>query len=135
MNLRLERLMEEKSGFTLIELLLVLAIIGMLTAVVVVNYSGKQQKAMIKTTRASIDATATAVRLYEVDTGRLPSSLQNLVSSSGEPNWDGPYLENGRLPIDPWGIAIQYAAKDAKSFEIRSAGPDKNMGTEDDITN
>ena len=128
---RYERAMKE--GFTLVELLLVVAILGILATVVVVNFSGKQVDAMIKATRGSIANISTAVDMYEVDTGQLPSSLQNLVTSSGEPNWNGPYLRGG-IPADAWGTAFQYSSQSAKSYEIRSAGPDKQIGNDDDIT-
>ena len=41
------------NGFTLIEVLLVVAILGILAGVVVVNFSGKQKKAQINAARAS----------------------------------------------------------------------------------
>jgi general secretion pathway protein G len=122
------------AGFTLVEVLLVVAILGILAAVVAVSYGGKTQGAMIKATRASIKAIETAIDMYEVDNGKYPSSLQNLVSSSGEPNWRGPYIRGG-LPKDSWGMDFTYAAKGEGAFEVRSAGPDAQMSTGDDILN
>ena len=119
-------------GFTLVEVLLVVAILGILATIVVVNFSGKQKGAMIKAARASIAAISTAVDLYEVDNGTYPQSLQNLITSSGEPNWSGPYIKGG-LPNDPWGVPFGYALKGG-GYEVRSAGPDMQMGSGDDIT-
>jgi len=121
-----------KSGFTLIEVLLVVAILGILAGVVVVNFSGQGKGARIKATRASIAAVCTAIDMYEVDTGRYPSSLQNLVTSDGSPNWNGPYLRGG-IPTDAWGTPLTYTTGDG-SYKIMSAGPDTNAGNEDDIT-
>lgn len=121
------------AGFTLIEVLLVVAILGILAAVVVVNFGGKQKGAMIKATRASVSAICTAIDMYEVDTGQYPSSLQSLIQSSGEPNWNGPYIRGG-LPGDAWGTEFAYTMKGESSYEVRSAGPDMQTGTEDDIT-
>lgn len=120
-------------GFTLVELLLVVAILGILATVVVVNFTGKQVDAMIKATRGSIANISTAIDMYEVDTGQLPNSLNGLSQSSGEPNWNGPYLRGG-LPADAWGTPFQYTLKSAKSYEVRSAGPDRQPGNDDDIT-
>lgn len=122
-----------KDGFTLVELLLVVAILGILATVVVVNFTGKQVDAMIKATRGSIANIGVAIDMYEVDTGKLPSDLSNLTQGSGEPNWNGPYLRGG-IPVDAWGTPFQYSSKDSKSYEVRSAGPDAQMGNDDDVT-
>jgi general secretion pathway protein G len=122
-----------RAGFTLIEVLLVVAILGILAAVVVGNFGGKQKGAMIKATRASISAICTAIDLYEVDTGKYPATLQALIQSSGEPNWNGPYIKGG-LPVDAWGTAFGYTLKENGSYVVSSAGPDVQTGSADDIT-
>jgi len=119
----------------LIEVLLVVAILGILAAVVVVNLGGKRVDAMIKATRVSVAGICTAVDLYEVDTGRYPGSLNALISNDGAPNWNGPYIKSGQIPLDAWGTAFSYSPKGDKAFEVRSAGPDTSMGSADDITN
>jgi general secretion pathway protein G len=121
-----------RGGFTLIEVLLVVAILGILAGVVVVNFAGKQKGAMIKACRASIQSICTAVDMYEVDVGHFPQSLQALLQSTGEQNWNGPYIRGG-LPADAWGSAFAYALKD-NSYVVTSPGPDKQAGSEDDIT-
>jgi general secretion pathway protein G len=124
------------SAFTLVEMLLVMTIIGFLAAVVVAKFAGRGKDAMIKATRASIAGISTALETYEIDCGQFPSSLQALVHSSGEPNWKGPYFKSsgGDTPTDSWGTPFSYTPKE-NDFEIRSAGPDKTMGSSDDITN
>jgi general secretion pathway protein G len=123
-----------QSGFTLIEMLLVVAIIGVLAAVVVVTFPGRERKAMIQATRGSIANVCTAIDVYETDTGRYPPSLQSLISNDGAPNWSGPYIRGG-LPADAWGTPLTYTLKGESDFEVRSAGPDAQMGTGDDLTN
>ncbi|MFC1452866.1 type II secretion system protein GspG [Verrucomicrobiota bacterium] len=123
------------AGFTLIEVLLVVAILGILAGVIVVNFGGKQKSAMIKATRASISALMTAIDMYEVDTGRYPSGLGNLLSNDGAPNWNGPYVRGGQdVLVDAWGTTFGYAQQGDTSYRITSAGPDLNIGTSDDIT-
>ena len=117
-----ERLVSSvRSGFTLIEVLLVVAILGILAGVVVVNFGGKQKGAMIKACRASIQNICTAIDMYEVDTGRFPPSLNALVASDGAPNWNGPYLRGG-MPVDPWGNQFGYT-KQGNVYKVTSPGP------------
>ncbi len=123
-----------QSGFTLIEVLLVVAILGILAAVVVGNFGQHGDNARIKATRASIAAIDTQISVYQLDTGRYPSSLNNLLTSSGEPNWNGPYLRGGQSSIvDAWGTPFSYKTESG-GYKIISAGKDLQMGTEDDIT-
>ena len=121
------------AGFTLIEVLLVVAILGMLAGVVVVSFRGRDKSARIAATRTSISAISLALDLYEVDNGTLPPTLQGLMQSAGEPNWNGPYIR-GSLPIDAWGTAFNYTKVGDKGYEVRSAGPDRQMSSADDLT-
>lgn len=123
-----------RSGFTLIEVLLVVAILGILAAVVVGNFGQHGDNARIKATRASIATISTQVDVYQLDTGRYPASLDNLLNSSGEPNWNGPYIRGGKVALaDAWGTPFSYRVE-GNSYKITSAGKDAQMGTEDDIT-
>ena len=122
-----------KSAFTLVEVLLVVVILGILASVVVGTFAGRQKKALIIATRASIESICTQINLYEVDTGRFPPTLQSLIQNDGAPNWDGPYIKGG-MPADAWGTVFQYQLKGEKDYVVISAGPDMQQGTQDDIT-
>ena len=122
-----------RAAFTLIEVLLVVAILGILAGVVVVNFSGRQRGAMIKAARGSIANICLAIDTYETDTGRFPASLQALISNDGAPNWTGPYIKGG-LPVDPWNTPFGYTLRGDSDYEVRSGGPDMQVGSGDDIT-
>ena len=122
-----------RAGFTLVEILLVVAILGILATVAVVRLGGQTKRASIAACRTSIQAIQTAADTYEVDNGIYPATLQALVTKGTENNWNGPYLRNG-VPKDQWGAEFQYSTRE-NGFEIRSAGPDGQMGTADDLTN
>jgi general secretion pathway protein G len=122
------------AGFTLVEVLLVVAILGILAGVVVVSTKNRVPKTMIAATRMSIQGIATAVDAYEVDNGKFPSSLQALISQTSELNWNGPYVQSGRLPKDAWGNDFQYSATES-GYKISSGGPDGQVGSGDDLTN
>ena len=124
-----------KSGFTLIEVLLVVAILGILAAVVVGNFGQHGENARIRATRASIAAIATQVDVFQLDVGRLPNSLDELINQpAGASNWNGPYIRGGTAALqDAWGTPFQFR-REGNTYRISSAGPSQRMGTEDDIT-
>jgi len=118
-----------KAGFTLVELLLVVTILGILAAVAVVNFVGFGDEAREKATRASISSIESAAKTWEIRTGKFPDSLDQLVQ-------DG-LLKQNHLN-DPWGNPFAYkktTVNGKPDIEIRSAGPDSQMNTQDDITN
>jgi general secretion pathway protein G len=123
------------AGFTLVEVLLVVAILGILAGVVVVSTKNRVPKTQIAAARMSIQGIGTAIDTYEVDNGKMPANLAALIQMSTELNWNGPYIKDGRVPKDPWGNEFQYTPKGESGYEIRSAGPDGQMGTPDDVTN
>ena len=84
-----------------------------------------------KFTRRSIEAVQEAVVIYAArHNGHVPVTLGELTHSTNEQNG----LLNERGLTDCWGTLIKYETQ-LNSFTITSAGPDKKMGTEDDITN
>jgi len=127
--------MRGSAGFTLVEMLMVVVIIGILSAVVATKFGGKGKTARINATRASIAAIGSAIEVYQLDTGRFPSSLDNLLTASGEPNWDGPYLKGDKASlVDAWGTPFTYKSSGDSDYKVVSAGPDLSVGGADDIT-
>jgi general secretion pathway protein G len=130
-----------RGGFTLIELLLVLAILGVIMAMVVPNLMDRQKYANIDATRGSIAGAEQAVKMYSIDhLGSYPTSQQGFEVLIERPTqgkrWRGPYLDS--LPTDAWGNPLKYefpGRKNPAKFDVSSAGPDGQHGTEDDIGN
>lgn len=126
-------------GFTLIEIMLVVIIIGILVSLVAPRLAGRSEEARKQAAKADIEGgLSLALDLYEVDNGTYPSRLDDLVNQpSGAANWKGPYLKKG-LPSDPWGNPYHYAhpgQHNTSSYDLFSAGSDKQEGTEDDVVN
>lgn len=127
------------AGFTLIEILLVVIIIGVLVSLVAPRLAGRSEEARIQAAKADIDGgVALALDLYEVDNGGYPQKLEDLVKKpSGASSWKGPYLKKG-VPNDPWGNEYVYrkpGQHNSSGYDLYSRGPDKQEGTDDDISN
>ena len=120
-----------RSGFTLVELLLVVCILGILAAVVIPNVIGHDEEARRQATRTSITAIEQAVQIFAMrHNGKLPDSLDELTAGTD----DAPGLLKEGALNDSWGTPFGYT-KQGKKFKVSSAGPDGELGTEDDLTN
>lgn len=93
-------------GFTLLELLVVLAILGLLAAVVgpqVLRYLGSSKAQAASVQSKNIVA---ALNLYKLDIGTFPSREEGLQALLKPPAtatfWNGPYLPDAGALIDPW---------------------------------
>jgi general secretion pathway protein G len=122
-----------QAGFTLVELLVVLAIMAMLAGLVaprVMEYFGR---AKVDTAKLQVENIAAAMELHRLDVGRYPSAqegLQALVAPSGAPRWQGPYLQGGTVPLDPWGRPYRYRipGTEGRAFDVYSPGPSPESG-------
>ena len=119
------------SGFTLVELLVVLAILGMLAALVGPQVLNQLGGAKSKSAAIQIRDFEQALELYKLDVGRFPRSgegLRALVSQpSGARGWNGPYLKKDDIPDDPWGNPYEYRVSGSR-IDIVSYGADGQQG-------
>ena len=132
MKLRQEKHLVRRAGFTLVEMLLVVTIIGILATMAVMKIGGHTTVARRETTRGTIATISQAIQLYGLTHSGLPDTLDDLTVAPSE-DVDAP-LDKGGLS-DAWGQPIQYKKLSKVKYELRSGGPDKQVGTEDDLTN
>jgi len=131
---------QKRSGFTLIELLLVIAILGILAALIVPKFAGRTGQAQAAAAKSDIASLGTVLDAYEVDNGSYPrgkTGLNDLITAPRDAqNWRGPYVKELRL--DPWGNAYIYeypGKNNPNGYDLSSMGPDGKANTDDDITN
>ena len=127
----------KKSGFTLVELLVVLVILMVIGGIAVQNFSGEEDKAKVKATKASFTQIETALERFKLDVGNYPSEDDGLLAlmqapEGDEGNWAGKYLAKQKSIFDAWGNDYLYSmpGPDGESYEIVSLGADGAEGGE-----
>jgi general secretion pathway protein G len=106
----------------------VIVLIGGVLALITSRVMGGQDRANVKLTESQLITLAQKVDAYRQDTGKLPDSLDQLVTSTGATNWLGPYARAEELK-DPWGTAIEFKRPGANGpFELVSLGADAQAG-------
>jgi general secretion pathway protein G len=130
-------------AFTLIEIMVVIAILGILAALIVPKIMSRPDEARRVAAKQDIGTIMQALNLYRLDNGRYPSQDQGLSALVAKPstepvpnNWkDGGYLE--RLPSDPWGHPYQYLNPGVHGeidvFSYGAEGKPGGQGSESDI--
>lgn len=110
-------------GFTLIELLVVISIIGILTMIGAVAFSGAQKKARDTQRKTELDALAKALIMYYNDNGEVPqfTSAQFFSSDVGLTG-PGGIVYMAKMPVDPKEDATKfyysYRYTDKKTFYL-----------------
>lgn len=129
-----------EKGFTLIEMMIVIAIIGLLVAIVVPDLIKTREESTIEATKASMRGLQSALELYFTRYKHYPATTDGLAILIDEG-----YLQED-ADRDPWGRNYFYepisqeGADDTTgsgtmptNYYLNSLGPDAMQGTEDDI--
>jgi general secretion pathway protein G len=130
---------KHQAGFTLIEIMVVLFIMLSIAGVSVIAIRAYLESGRKKTTKMYISNIETAIQTFNMDVGRNPASLQDLMACPSDVptgKWNGPYTKNLQQ-TDPWQNEYRYNSpgQKVKDFDVWSPGPDGQDGTDDDIGN
>lgn len=133
------RRIKSHRGFTLIELLVVLVILALLAGIVLPKFLDQGKKAKRSAATSQIANFKTAIQLFAVDNGQVPTTQQGLdalIHQPGSmPNWKKYMQDLNEIPMDPWGNPYKYEAPgpNGDDYLITSLGADgKEGGTGDD---
>ena len=126
-----------RRGFTLLEVVVVVAILGLLAALVVPQVMRRPDEARVTAAKQDVATLLQALKLYRLDNERYPTTEQGLAALVARPgagpaadNWKaGGYLE--RLPRDPWGNPYQYLNPGLRGeIDVFTFGADGTAGGE-----
>ena len=103
--------MIRNKGFTLLELLVVISLIGLLTAIGVVNFQATNQRSRDGKRQADLEQLRTALEIARADSSNntYPADLDSLVT--------GAYMPS--LPVDPkTGTYVYSPAGDFRTYSL-----------------
>jgi general secretion pathway protein G len=133
-----------RRAFTLLEIMIALAILGLLVGLAVTNLDTIFGGAQVKTAQLFVgEAVKLPLTTYRIQMGDYPSTSEGLQALITPPanradQWHGPYLQDGKIPADPWGEPYVYrypGTHNKNGYDVFSKGPDRAEGTKDDIGN
>lgn len=124
---------ESQSGLTLLELLIVLVILGLIGSIGTMQLMQHLGKAKVDTARLQIEQVGTALDIFRIDSGRLPSTEEGLAVLLSAPigltGWNGPYLKKRSAIDDPWGRPFLYRFPGEQGeYDLISLGSDGRPG-------
>lgn len=110
---------KKEQGFTLVELIVVVAILGILVAIVIPALINAVDRTRQRRAMSDMNAIAKANSMAQVDNSRYVVALANLA----------PVYMNPMPAADAWGNPWVYTpAADQRSYELRSTGKDGALG-------
>lgn len=129
------RFRDDCSGMTLLEILVVMVILGLLATLGSIQLMKYLDRAKADTARLQIQELMTALDLFRMDIGRVPSTSEGLQAllegPQGNADWHGPYLRSRNILTDPWRRPYRYRSPgEHGEYDLVSLGADGVEGGE-----
>jgi general secretion pathway protein G len=125
-----------RAGFTLVELMAVIAIIGLLAAIILGISGYVARRGDMAKAQGDMEKIKMALEEYKVNFGRFwPNDGPVTNSTYGGVTFSNAlsgYVADIRL-LDPWNRGYMYDFMDNAQYRLWSYGPDGADGTSDDI--
>src|SRR5699024_6591034 len=118
-----------QKGLTLIEIMVVVAIIGLLAAMIVLNVIGQGEQAKVDMAKANMSSIASALDMFRLHNSRYPNTDDGRRALVEKPSNARSWPESGQLsrpPKAPWGSDFGYLGPDQAQgkYELISRGAD-----------
>jgi len=118
-----------QGGMSLIEIIIVIVLIGAVLTFVGSRVIGGKDRGDYNLGKSAVQTLAGKIESFRMDTGRLPNSLDELVTAPGDASgWLGPYAKAAELK-DPFGHPYEYRVPgESGDFDLVFLGKDGKPG-------
>lgn len=130
-----------QSGFTLLEIVIVLGIIAVILGGAIYKLAPIGDAAKLQRVKSDISSIGVTLDTYKLNARQYPTTSQGLEALVTKPTttpkpriWTKLLKE---VPPDPWLEPYLYrnpGKKDPSTYEIYTKGPDRQEGTDDDMS-
>ncbi len=125
-----------RKGFSLIEIMIVIIILGLLASLVLPNLIGQSDEAKKKLVCIQMKSIAESLKTFKLYNGTYPTTEEGLEALIKNPDPEKypeypsqGFLDEGKLPKDPWGGKYIYTYENG-DFNLISLGADGKEGGE-----
>ena len=123
-----------KKAFSLIEIMIVIIILGLLASFVLPNLIGQGDEAKKRLVCIQMKSVSESLKTFKLYNGSYPSTEEGIEALTKNPDPEkysnypsSGFLDEGRIPKDPWGGKFIYTNSDG-DFNLISLGSDGKEG-------